>query len=116
MIQLNHSTSSPRWLLLIHQIPPDPAYLRVRIGRRLQALGAVPVKNAVYVLPATEAAREDFGWVLREIADSGGEAALVEAKLIEGLRDEDVVGLFHAARSGGVYVPNRRSHTDSRFA
>lgn len=99
MIQLNHSTSSPRWLLLIHQIPPDPAYLRVRIGRRLQALGAVPVKNAVYVLPATDAAREDFGWVLREIADSGGEAALVEAKLIEGLRDEDVVGLFHAARS-----------------
>ena len=99
MIQLNHSTSSPRWLLLIHQIPPDPAYLRVRIGRRLQALGAVPVKNAVYVLPATEAAREDFGWVLREIADSGGEAALVEAKLIEGLRDEDVVCLFHAARS-----------------
>jgi hypothetical protein len=99
MIQLNHSTSSSRWLLLIHQIPPDPAYLRVRIGRRLQALGAVPVKNAVYVLPATEAAREDFGWVLREIADSGGEAALMEAKLIEGLRDEDVVGLFHAARS-----------------
>ncbi|HVH06264.1 MAG TPA: chromate resistance protein ChrB domain-containing protein [Myxococcota bacterium] len=99
MIQLNQGTSSPRWLLLIHQIPPDPAYLRVRIGRRLQALGAVPVKNAVYVLPATEAAREDFGWVLREIADSGGEAALVEAKLIEGLRDEDVVGLFHAARS-----------------
>jgi hypothetical protein len=99
MIRLNHSPSSSRWLLLIHQIPPDPAYLRVRIGRRLQALGAVPVKNAVYVLPATEAAREDFGWVLREITDSGGEAALVEAKLIEGLRDEDVVSLFHAARS-----------------
>lgn len=99
MIHLNHDLSRTRWLLLIHQIPPHPAYLRVRIGRRLRALGAVPVKNAVYVLPATDAAREDFGWVLREIADSGGEAALVEAKLIEGLRDEDVVGFFHAARS-----------------
>jgi hypothetical protein len=96
MIQLNHTI---RWLLLIHQIPPEPAYLRVRIGRRLQSLGAVALKNAVYALPAGEAAREDLGWVLREIVDAGGEAALVEAALIDGTRDEDVVALFHSARS-----------------
>jgi hypothetical protein len=96
MIQLNQTT---RWLLLIHQIPPQPAYLRVRIGRRLSALGAVALKNAVYALPASEAAREDLGWVLREIQGAGGEAALVEATLIDGTRDEDVVALFHAARS-----------------
>ena len=41
-----------RWLLLIHQLPAKPAYFRVKIWRRLQALGAVTVKNAVYVLPA----------------------------------------------------------------
>ena len=29
----------PRWLLLIHSIPPRPDYLRVKIGRRLQKLG-----------------------------------------------------------------------------
>jgi len=23
---------SPRWLLLIHQIPPKPSYLRVKVG------------------------------------------------------------------------------------
>src|SRR5262245_13261274 len=96
MIQLNHTT---HWLLLIHQIPPEPAYARVRIGRRLQALGAVALKNAVYVLQATDAAREDFAWVLREIVEAGGEAALVEATMIDGTRDEDVVALFHAARS-----------------
>ena len=42
-----------RWLLLIHQLPAKPAYLRVKVWRRLQALGAVAVKNAVYALPAT---------------------------------------------------------------
>lgn len=88
-----------RWLLLIHQIPPKPAYLRVRIGRRLQALGAIAVKNSVYALPRSEAAQEDFAWVLREIAEAGGEAALVAAALLEGLRDEDVEALFQAARS-----------------
>lgn len=54
------------WLLLIHQLPPKPSYLRVKVWRRLQALGAVAVKNSVYVLPNTEEAREDFEWVLRE--------------------------------------------------
>jgi len=31
------------WLLLVHQLPAKPAYLRVKIWRRLQALGAVPI-------------------------------------------------------------------------
>jgi hypothetical protein len=93
------AADEPRWLLLIHQIPPQPAYLRVRIGRRLQGLGAVALKNAVYALPRSEAAREDLAWVLREIAEGGGEAVLVAASLLEGLRDEDVEALFQAARS-----------------
>lgn len=48
----------PRWILLIHSIPPRPNYLRVKIGRRLQKLGAVAVKNSVYAMPRTEGARE----------------------------------------------------------
>jgi hypothetical protein len=93
------AADGPRWLLLIHQLPPEPAYLRVRIGRRLQALGAVALKNAVYVLPRGDAAQEDFAWVLREIAEAGGDAVLVAAALLDGLRDEEVESLFDAARS-----------------
>ena len=51
---------SSRWLLLIHQIPPKPEYLRVKIWRRMQRIGAVAVKNSVYVLPKNEEALEDF--------------------------------------------------------
>jgi hypothetical protein len=86
------------WLLLIHQLPPKPPYLRVKVWRRLQALGAVTLKNSVYVLPSTDEAREDFEWVLREIHKQGGEASLCEARLIEGLTDEEVRGLFLRAR------------------
>src|SRR5262245_26104479 len=89
--------SSP-WLLLIHQLPPKPAYLRVKIWRRLQALGAVPIKNSVYALPNTDEAREDFEWVLREIRDQGGDASLCEARLVDGLTDDEVRGLFTTAR------------------
>jgi hypothetical protein len=86
------------WLLLIHQLPPKPPYLRVKVWRRLQALGAVPLKNSVYLLPNTEEAREDFEWVLREIHKERAEASLCEAKLIEGLTDDEVRGLFLRAR------------------
>jgi hypothetical protein len=90
--------SDGRWLLLIHQIPPKPAYFRVKVWRRLQALGAVAIKNSVYVLPRCEQAREDFEWVLREIVKEGGEASLCEASFVDGLRDDQIEALFNAAR------------------
>jgi hypothetical protein len=87
-----------RWLLLIHQLPAKPAYLRVKVWRRLQSLGAVAVKNAVYALPAGEQAHEDFEWLLREIVAGGGEAFVCEARLIDGLSDQEVRMLFDQAR------------------
>jgi hypothetical protein len=92
------TTTTARWLLLIPQLPAKPAYLRVKIWRRLQRLGAISVKNSVYVLPASEQALEDFQWLLREIEQGGGEGMICEAALIDGLSDEEVKGLFDAAR------------------
>jgi hypothetical protein len=87
-----------RWLLLIHQLPAKPAYQRVKTWRRLQSLGAVAIKNAVHALPASEQAQEDFEWLLREIRDGGGEALICEARLVDGLSDEEVQAMFNAAR------------------
>ena len=84
--------------MLIHQLPPKPAYLRVKIWRRLQALGAVAVKNSVYVLPRSEQALEDFQWVVREITEGGGDGAVCEAHFVEGLSDVEVTELFRSAR------------------
>ena len=86
------------WLLLIHQLPAKPAYLRVKIWRRLQDIGAVAVKNAVHALPMNEETQEDFEWLLREIHEGGGEAFVCEARLIDGLSDEEVRTLFDRAR------------------
>ena len=87
-----------RWLLLIHQIPPKPDYFRVKIWRRLQRLGAVAIKNSVYVLPKNDQTQEDFQWILREIVEGRGEASLCEARFVEGLSDEEVEALFQAVR------------------
>jgi len=85
-------------LLLIHAIPPKPNYLRVKIGRRLAGLGSVAIKNSVYALPNSEDALEDFQWVAREIVEAQGEASIVEARFVDGLRDDLVEALFQSAR------------------
>jgi hypothetical protein len=85
-------------LLLIHAIPPRPAYLRVKIGRRLQKLGALAVKNSVYLLPRSDDAREDFEWVAHEITAEGGEASLCESRFVGGLTDDAIEQRFRFAR------------------
>lgn len=90
--------TDPRWLLLIHQIPPKPGYLRVKVWRQLQRLGAVAVKNSIYVLPKGDDAYEDLQWVLREITAGGGDGSICEARFIDGLADDQLEAIFHAAR------------------
>ena len=63
-----------RWLLFVHQLPSHPSKLRVTTWRRLQQLGAIPLKQAVYVLPDTASAREDFEWLKAEVKEAGGDA------------------------------------------
>lgn len=86
------------WLLLLHQMPAKPAYARVKLWRRLQALGAVAVKNAAYALPASLDAQEDLQWILKEIVAAGGEAVVFEARLADGLTDAELREQFTAAR------------------
>ena len=98
MMGLMTSQTNAPWLLLMHQVRPKPPYLRVKVWRRLKAVGSVPIKNSVYVLPNIDDAREQFEWMIREIEKDGGEAALCEAQFIDGLRDQEVVASFHRAR------------------
>jgi hypothetical protein len=86
------------WILLIHQLPPKPTNLRVRIWRKLQKIGAIAIKNSVYVLPATERTHEDFQWLKQEIESAGGEATVFVAGSVEGATDEEIIAAFRKER------------------
>src|SRR6266851_5360232 len=92
------TTRDARWILLIHQIPPKPDYFRVKIWRRVQRVGAVAIKNSVYILPANDQTQEDFQWISREIIEGKGDAYVCEATFVEGLSDTQVEALFNTAR------------------
>jgi len=87
------------WLLLVHQLPPNPTSLRVRTWRKLQTLGAIPIKNSVYILPFNEKTNEDFLWLKQEIESAGGEASLFQAGSVEGASDEEIIALFREQRN-----------------
>src|SRR5881628_1736931 len=113
---MSKSTATGRWLLLFHQIPPKPDYFRVKVWRRLQRIGAVPVKNSVWVLPYNDQAVEDFRWLLEEIEAGGGEGSVCRGDFVDGLSDRDVEGLFHKARTADYAAIARDAKSLARKA
>src|SRR5688500_1662287 len=89
----------PRWLILVHRIPPRPLYLRAKIRQRLADVGAVAVKNAVYLLPHGADALEDLQWIAQEIVAGGGDAHLFEGDFVDGLANESAIAQFKEARN-----------------
>lgn len=96
-----------RWLLLVHQLPSTPSNLRVRTWRRLQQLGAVPVKGAAYVLPDTTGAREDFEWLKSDIKAAGGDAIVFIAESVDAWSDDALVEEFRRVRGEAYAVLER---------
>jgi hypothetical protein len=92
------------WLLLVHQLPTRPAYLRVKVWRRLRDIGAVALRSAIYALPATPKSADAFEKLLRDIEKAGGKALLCRANLLDGLTDQQARDLFNAARDAEYLI------------
>ncbi|HMV68186.1 MAG TPA: chromate resistance protein [Myxococcota bacterium] len=90
------------WLLLLLHVPARPDYLRVKIGRRMQRIGALTIKNGVYVLPDAGEPHEDLAWVAREVTDAGGEGFMARARWVAGLTDDALVERFRRARDEAI--------------
>jgi hypothetical protein len=88
----------PRWLILVHRIPPRPLYLRAKMRQRLADVGAVAVKNSVYLLPHGTEALEDLQWIAQEIVTGGGDAHLFAGDFVDGVASDTAVEQFRQAR------------------
>lgn len=91
-------TAPRRWLLFIHQLPASPSNLRVSTWRRLQQLGAIPLKQAVYVLPDRPSTREDFEWLKTEVTGIGGEASVFSSAALDVYSADALVEEFRRSR------------------
>src|SRR5512146_1054371 len=89
-----HTEFAGRWLVFIAQVPPKPDYLRVKLRRRVQRIGALSLRGAVYVLPNREDTLEDFMWLRGELIADGGDAIVCSARAVVGITDADLERRF----------------------
>jgi Protein ChrB, N-terminal len=82
------------WLVLMVSLPPHPSSLRVRVWRKLRALGAISLRKSMYLLPPTPDNFERFQWLSQEVQKDGGEATFLSVDNIENMKRAEVVRLF----------------------
>jgi hypothetical protein len=99
-VKATHSPSNgARWVLFMPTIPAKPASVRVKIWRRLQAIGAIGLRGSVYALPNREECVEIFEWVSRELRELGGQASICEGRFLDDSTDDDIERRFIDARN-----------------
>src|SRR5687767_10190285 len=88
-----------RWLTLLTTLPPTPTRHRVGVWRKLQRMGAVRLRGSAWLLPESAETTELFQWLVQEIESFRGEATLLHVDRIENMTVEQVIALFHKART-----------------
>jgi hypothetical protein len=68
------------------------------VWRKLRALGAVPLRKSVYLLPPTPDNFERFQWLSQEVQKDGGEATFLSVENVENMKRAEVVRLFQQVR------------------
>ena len=102
------------WLLLLYSLPAHRNTQRVAVWRRFKKIGALQLTTSTYLLPDQPGHYEHFQWLTKLIRDSGGEATLVRVREIEGMPNENLVGLFNEARDRDYAAVSKVLHSLSR--
>ena len=87
--------TTPHYLLFVANLPGRNQTLRMRVWRSLKASGAGALRDGVYVLPASDAARTLFERQSREIQEGGGTAYIMEVpRGVADATDDAILALF----------------------
>src|SRR2546428_4561937 len=92
-------SAAVRWLTLLVGLPATPTRHRVGVWRKLQRMGAVPLRGSAWILPETAETKELFEWLVQEVQSVRGEAPPLRVDRIETMREEQVTAPLHTARA-----------------
>ena len=95
MINSQHNNRGPDWLLFFYSVPAKPAGSRTKIWRKLNRIGAIKLKGAVYILPYSDEHQEILQWLISELSALGGDGAFVATESIEPLTRDEIIQLFN---------------------
>ncbi len=90
--------SPSHWYMWIHQIPAKPLYLRAKIRNRLTSLGAVALKDSVYLLPPRKELLRNLQHIAGEARSGGADAHILRVDFLDAHDEEAVIELFRQKR------------------
>ena len=92
------------WLILITNLPGPNQTLRMRVWRALKAAGAGLLRDGVYLLPGSQAARNVFEDQIREITAGGGTGFVVAADSESSEQSQAFQALFDRTEEYGEFL------------
>jgi hypothetical protein len=87
------------WIILIYSLPAKPSGKRVSIWKKLKRIGAVLLKNSVYILPYSDELYERLQWLVQEIQAADGDVTLFKVGDIDSMPYQEIVDLFRQSRN-----------------
>jgi len=87
------------WLLLVMSLPTSKASERVGMWRKLQKFGAIPFRNAGYLLPNSPINQERFEWMATTIRSFEGEASILSVHGMDDIPTRVLQEQFRQARA-----------------
>jgi hypothetical protein len=85
---------SGNWLVLVAQLPLEEPAARMRVLRTLESLGAAVMREGVYLLPDSAAARQSLEALAEHVGRSAGSAHLLRVTAGSAAQDQSFVRLF----------------------
>jgi hypothetical protein len=94
---MNVPNTPSAWHLLVISLPSNRATPRMRVWRALKGLGAVVLRDGVYLLPGSPTAHAAFTQQALEVQRSGGTAQVLRVDVPDAEQDRQFRALFDRA-------------------
>jgi hypothetical protein len=88
------------WVLLTYRVPPEPSRHRVAVWRELRKVGAIPLQQATWVLPAKRDFMDALARAVALVERGGGEALVFDVSGRDELTMGRLEAMFTEAREG----------------
>jgi len=90
--------AAARWLAYVTTLPTDDPAARMRILRTLESLGCAVLRDGVFLLPDTPAARQGLTSLTDHVARINGSAHLLSVSSLDEAQARQFLGLFDRTR------------------
>jgi hypothetical protein len=90
----NAGAAAARWLAYVTTLPTEDPAARMRVLRTLESLGCAVLRDGVFLLPDTPAARQGLSTLSEHVARINGTAHLLSVNSLDDAQTRQFLGLF----------------------